>query len=483
MLAFHVAFLALLVGTEAFFTWLAALNVRHGASEVERRETSNGASGETASREVERRETSNGASGETASREVERRETSDGASGETASPETDWFDDRLDVGDTDELLGYQRAKTGAGQLEAWVGLGLLLLVLYSGLLADAVAAVESLGLGTVPSGVVFFLGVVLALQLSSVPFDLFDTFVVEEIFDFNEQSPRLWARDQVVGLAVSLVISGLLAAAVMWVVDSFPGLWWVGAWALFVAFSLVMMVVYPRVIAPLFNDFEPVESGDLHDAVTDVFDRAGFSCSQIYVMDASRRSGHSNAYFVGFGATKRVVLFDTLVEQMEMDELQSVLAHELAHWKKAHIWKRVGSSAVRMGVVFFLAYQLVTGPWLYEMFGLASGAGRPVYAGLFLAALVLYPLNRLTSPLENKLSLAHEREADAFAVEVMGDGEPMVDALCRLASENLSNPFPHPLYETFHYTHPPIPERIREIRRQAGAADADTDELSTPNAG
>ncbi|QPV61922.1 M48 family metallopeptidase [Halosimplex litoreum] len=432
MLAVHVAFLALLVGTEAFFTWLAALNVRYGARAVER--------------------------------------------------EAEWFDDRLDVDDTDELLGYQRATTGASQLEAWVGLALVLVVLYAGLLADAVAAVESLGFGTVPSGVVFFLGVVVALQVSALPFDFFDTFVVEEIFGFNEGSPGLWLRDKVVGLAVALGFTAAIAAAVMWVVQSFPGLWWLGAWALFVALSLSMMVIYPRVIAPLFNDFEPVEDGALHDAVTDVFDRAGFECSQIYVMDASRRSGHSNAYFVGFGATKRVVLFDTLVEQMETEELQGVLAHELAHWKKAHIWKRVGASALQMGVLLFVAYQLVTGPWLYDMFGLATGAGKPVYAGLLLAALVLQPLSRLTSPLENRLSLAHEREADAFAVEVMGDGEPMVGALTRLASENLSNPFPHPLYETFHYTHPPIPERVRAIRRQSESAGDGTDDTPAANA-
>jgi len=449
MLAFHVAFLVLLVGTEAFFTWLAALNVRYGAEAI---------------------------------REGDRREPSDRESGATATREGGWFDDRFDVEDTDELLGYQRARAGASQLEAWVGLALVLLVLYSGLLADAVAAVESLGLGTVPSGVVFFLGVAVVLQVSSVPFDLFDTFVVEEIFGFNEQSPRLWLRDTVVGLAVALAFTAVLAAAVMWVVESVPSLWWLGAWALFVAFSLAMMVIYPRVIAPLFNDFEPVEAGELHDAVTEVFDRAGFECSQIYVMDASRRSGHSNAYFVGFGATKRVVLFDTLVEQMETDELQGVLAHELAHWKKAHIWKRIGSSAVQMGILLFVAFQLVTGPWLYEMFGLATGAGKPVYAGLLLAALVLQPLSRLTSPIENRLSLAHEREADAFAVEVMGDGEPMVGALTRLASENLSNPFPHPLYETFHYTHPPIPERVRAIRRQAGSPGDGSDDAPAANA-
>ncbi|MFB6140395.1 MAG: M48 family metallopeptidase [Halosimplex sp.] len=433
MLALHLGFLLLLVGTETFFTWLAALNVRYGAEAVSR--------------------------------------------------ETEWFDERLDVEDTDELLGYQRLRTGASLLETWVGLGLVLLVLYSGLFADAVGTVESLGLGPVPTGVVFVLGAVLAVQVASIPFDLFETFVVEEIYGFNERSPRLWLRDQAVGLVVTVALTGLLAAAVVWVLESFPDLWWVGAWALFVAFSLAMMVVYPRVIAPLFNDFEPVESGELHDAVLEVFDRAGFECSQIYEMDASRRSGHSNAYFVGFGATKRVVLFDTLVEQMETDELQSVLAHELAHWKRAHIWKQVAASALQMGVLLFVASRLVAGPWLYELFGLPTGADAPAYAGLLLAALVLVPLDRLTAPLANRLSLAHEREADAFAVDVMGDGEPMVDALCRLAGENLSNPFPHPLYEAFHYTHPPIPDRVRAIRRQSETGGTESDEGTTVNAG
>jgi len=424
MIERHALVLLLLVGSEAFFTWLAVLNVRHGARAVER--------------------------------------------------ETEWFDEQLDVDDTDELLDYQRATTGAAQLETWVGLALILLVLYSGLFADAVSAVESLGLGTAATGVVFFLGVVVALQLSSIPFDLFDTFVVEEIFEFNEQTPRLWLRDLVVGLAVSLVFAGVLAGGVMLAVVSFPDLWWVAAWGLYVAFSLVMLVVYPRVIAPLFNDFDPVEEGDLYDAVTDVFDRAGFSCSQIYVMDASRRSSHSNAYFIGFGSTKRVVLFDTLVDQMDLEEVQSVLAHELAHWKRGHIWKQFGASALRMGAFFFLAGLLVDGPWLYDLFGLATGADKPIYAGLFLAGLVLYPLSRLTGPLSNRLSLAHEREADDFAVDVMGDGEPMVSALGRLASENLSNPFPHPLYETFHYDHPPIPDRIRRIRRGEEESTGDT---------
>jgi STE24 endopeptidase len=306
---------------------------------------------------------------------------------------------------------------------------------------------------------------VIIAQLASIPFDVVDTFVVEEIFDFNRQRPGLFVRDAAVSLVVTLAFTAVLGGAVLAFIGAFPTLWWVAAWALFVGFSLAMLVIYPRVIAPLFNDFEPVDSGDLYQAVMDVFDRAGFSCSQIYVMDASRRSAHSNAYFIGFGRTKRVVLFDTLVEQMDLEEIESVLAHELAHWKNAHIWKQTAASAIRVGVVLLVFSLLLDQPWLYTMFGVPTGTE---YAGLLLAGLWIYPINRLTAPLENKLSLKHEREADAFAVGVMNDGQPMIDALARLVSENLSNPFPHPLYATFHYTHPPVPDRIRYIQQQAG---------------
>ena len=412
MIELHALFVVVLVGSEAFFTWLAVLNVRHGAQAVER--------------------------------------------------ETEWFDEQLDVEDTDELLDYQRATTGAAQLETWVGLALILLVLYSGLFADAVGAVESLGLRTAATGVVFFLGVVAALQISSIPFDLFDTFVVEEIFEFNEQTPRLWLRDLVVGLAISLVFAGVLAGGVMLAVVTFPDLWWVAAWGLYIAFSLVMLVVYPRVIAPLFNDFDPVEEGDLHDAVTEVFDRAGFSCSGIYVMDASRRSSHSNAYFVGFGRAKRVVLFDTLVEQMDREAIQAVLAHELAHWKQSHIWKQLGASAVQMAVVFAFLWWVTTSQWVYAAFGLPS----EVYAALGIGLLYAGPVLTLTAPLTNRLSLSHEREADDFAAETMGEASSMTRALETLAGENLSNPFPHPAYAAFHLTHPPIPERIRRLRER-----------------
>jgi len=413
MLVYHTLFITLLVGTTGFFTALAALNVRY----------------------------------------AER----------TVAVEGDLVTDRLGIDDPEELLAYNRLGTALGHLQTWMTLVVVLVVLYAGVYADAVAALEATGWPPFVRGTVLVVGTVLALEAFSLPFDVVETFVVEDLFDFNQQTLRLYVRDQLVSLAVTVVLVGVLAAAVFLAIDVLAGLWWVAAWALFVGFSLLMQVLYPRVIAPLFNDFDPIESGDLHDAVTDVFDRAGFDTDAIYEMDASRRSSHANAYFIGFGRTKRVVLFDTLIEQLSIPSVQAVLAHELAHYDRGHIWTQLGASVLWMSALLFGASLLVEATWLYEMFGIA---GQPVYAGLLLAVLWLTPVAQLSAPLINRLSLAHEREADAFAVEVMG-AEPMADALADLTSENLSNPFPHPLYETFHYDHPPVPKRLQHIRAVA----------------
>ena len=406
----HAAFLLLVVGSAAFFTALAVANVRHGRRTLER--------------------------------------------------EREWVEDELGVEDPSLVSAYHRVNTTVGQLQSWISLLVILLVLYTGLFARAVEWFEGLGYGPVLTGTAVFVAIVVGFQVLSVPFSLYGTFVVEERFGFNEQTPGLFVRDLFVGLAITVVLVGALSAAILWVIEALPTLWPVAALAIVAAFSLGMLVVYPRVIAPLFNDFEPVESGDLREGVERVFERAGFTCDDVYVMDASRRSGHSNAYFVGFGRTKRVVLFDTLVDQMDLRHLESVLAHELAHWKRNHIWKQFGASMVRTGIALVALFVLMETSWLYAMFDLPATA----YVGLAVGALWVSPLLELTSPLVNRLSLAHEREADTFATAVMDDPTPLIEALCRLTGENLSNPFPHPLYATFHYDHPPIPERIRYLR-------------------
>jgi STE24 endopeptidase len=377
-----------------------------------------------------------------------------------------WVREALDVEDPEEMLSYQRSKTVLSGLQSWLGVVILLAVVVSGAYGDIAARLSATGLPGVVQGVALLAGAVLAGRVLSAPFDAYETFVVEERFGFNNQSPGLWLRDLLIGTVVAIAIGGLIAGAVLLAVGALPALWPVVGWALVVGFSLAMMVVYPRVIAPLFNDFEPIADGELREAVEDVFERAGFECEQVYEMDASRRSAHSNAYFVGFGRAKRVVLFDTLIEQMDREAIQAVLAHELAHWKKAHIWKQIAASALQMAVVFAFLWWVTTSQWVYTAFGLPA----ETYAALGIGLLYAAPLLSLTAPLTNRLSLAHEREADDFAAETMGGAAAMTRALETLAGENLSNPFPHPAYATFNLTHPPIPERIRRLREQYGDA-------------
>jgi STE24 endopeptidase len=376
----------------------------------------------------------------------------------------EWVRNALDVDDPEEMLAYQRSKTILSRSQSWLGVAAVVAVVVSGAYGDVATALSETGLPSVAQGVALLAGAVVAGRLLSAPFDAYETFVVEERFGFNNQTAGLWLRDLLIGTVLALVLGGLVGGAILLAVEALPALWPVVGWALVVGFSLLMMIVYPRVIAPLFNDFEPIGAGDLRDAVEDVFERAGFECEQVYEMDASRRSSHSNAYFVGFGRAKRVVLFDTLVDQMDREAIQAVLAHELAHWKKSHIWKQLAASAVQMAVVFAFLWWVTTSQWVYAAFGLPA----ETYAALGIGLLYAAPVLTLTAPLTNRLSLAHEREADDFAAATMGEAASMTRALETLAGENLSNPFPHPAYAAFHLTHPPIPERIRRLREQYG---------------
>ncbi|PSP92167.1 peptidase M48 [Halobacteriales archaeon QS_4_66_20] len=411
MLGYHALLVGLLVGTTALATGLSILNVRHGRREMRENEG--------------------------------------------------WLESSLGIEDAGTVIDYERATTGLGLLQSWVLLAALLGLLYTGVLTDAVTLLVESGLHPVVQGVAFFLGLIAAQRVTSAPFDLYSTFVIDEQFDFNETTPWLWLRDFVVGLVVAAVLAGALVGVLLALIEFLPTLSWVvGGWLVVVGFMLLSQILYPRVIAPLFNDFEPVEQGALREGVESVFERAGFEVSEIYTMDASRRSSRLNAYFVGFGRAKRVVLFDTLVEKLERPQIESVLAHELAHWKKGHIWKLIGASAIQAGIVLAALGYLVSTEWVYDLFALPAEAS---YAGLFVSLLFVFPVLELSSPIVNRLSLAHEREADAFAVEVMGEGEPMVEALATLARENLANPFPHPWYAAFNHSHPPVPERMRYI--------------------
>ncbi|MDB5049675.1 MAG: Peptidase [Fibrobacteres bacterium] len=329
--------------------------------------------------------------------------------------------------------------------------------------------------GGLHRGALFLAGVTVVQVLVKLPLTLHATFRIEGKYGFNTMTWGLFWRDLIKQSILSAVLGLPLVYAVLALVDFFGTHWWLWAFGLLLAFQIVMMVVYPVFIAPLFNRFQPLEEGELKSALFSLAARLRFPAGGIYVMDGSRRSLHSNAYFTGFGRFRRIVLFDTLLRQMERPELLSVLAHEIGHYKRKHIYKMMAAQVFIMGVVMFLASLALRWPPLYAAFGFQTGsnpagamvpgpfAGNPA-VGLFLFMTVFSSLSLLISPVQNLFSRRHEYEADAYAVQAIQDPAAMQTALIKLSNKNLSNLTPHPWYSAFHYSHPTLGERLRALR-------------------
>jgi STE24 endopeptidase len=279
---------------------------------------------------------------------------------------------------------------------------------------------------------------------------------------------RLWTTDLVKSLAIAAVLTAAAVSAALWLVQWSPAWWWLWVWAFFLVFSLFVMYIAPSVIEPLFFKFEPLRIEGLEDRIRALLQRAGLSVSRVFQVDASRRSRHSNAYFTGIGRVKRIVLFDTLVNQMTEDEVLAILAHEAGHWKKRHLLKKIILTEVIGLAAFYLAFRLLAWEGLPGLIGLqeASFYLRVVVLG-FLASIMLFPF----TPLFSALSRRDEREADRFAVDLTGNAGAMASALVKLSKENLSNLHPHPLYATFYYSHPPVVERVRELKAATGGGE------------
>ncbi|MBS1125715.1 MAG: Ste24 endopeptidase [Nitrospirae bacterium] len=260
------------------------------------------------------------------------------------------------------------------------------------------------------------------------------------------------------------MISSVVVLAALWLVQASPGWWWLWVWLFFLAFGIFMMYISPYVIEPLFFKFEPVKVEGLEARVRALMEKAGLKVSRVFQVDASRRSRHSNAYFTGIGKVKRIVLFDTLLQQMTQDEVLAVLAHEVGHWKKKHVLKRIVMTEIMALIGIVAGFRLLQGSWLSDLLrlGNASFFAKVVILG-FLASIVTFPL----TPLFSYLSRRDERESDQFARELTGDPGAMASALVKLSKENLSNLHPHPLYAAFYYSHPPVVERIRELKTGA----------------
>jgi STE24 endopeptidase len=300
-------------------------------------------------------------------------------------------------------------------------------------------------------------------SLIEMPLDWYSTFRIEQKFGFNRMTLRLWLGDMAKGAAVGALIGLPLAAGILWIMGSSGGLWWLYAWAAWVAFNLVLLVLYPTVIAPLFNKFEPLPDEALKTRVQALMTRCGFAAKGLFVMDGSRRSAHANAYFTGLGAAKRVVFFDTLLQRLSPGEVEAVLAHELGHFKRRHVVKRMvgifGMSLLGLALLGWLAGQ----SGFYAGLGVALNLGAPNDAlALILFMLVLPPFTFFISPLMAHVSRVHEFEADAYAC-AQADGRDLASALLKLHEDNAATLTPDPLYARFYYSHPPASERLAAL--------------------
>ncbi len=296
-----------------------------------------------------------------------------------------------------------------------------------------------------------------------LPFDLYRTFHIEQRFGFNRMTPRLYLVDLLKGAAVGVLIGLPLAALILWIMAAAGAFWWLWAWGAWIAFNLAALLLYPTLIAPLFNRFEPLADASLKARVQALMARSGFAAKGLFVMDGSKRSGHANAYFTGFGATKRVVFFDTLLAKLNPGEVEAVLAHELGHFKLRHVIKRIGLMFALSLAGFALLGWLATRVWFYTGLGVQPAPGSANDALALLLFLLVVPVfGFFISPLFTQLSRRHEFQADAYAC-MQADGRDLASALLKLHEDNASTLTPDPLYVRFYYSHPPATERIAAL--------------------
>ncbi len=355
---------------------------------------------------------------------------------------------------------YTLARTRFGHLAATFDLGLLLAVLFSGFLPWLKGALEGSGLSGLPLGVTFWLAALWAISAAGLPLAWYDTFRIEARFGFNKTTPRLFWIDVLKGWFVSALLGAPLLLAVLWLVGAAGDSWWLWGAGLVIGFQALMMILYPLWIAPLFNKFTPLAEGPLRDRLFALAGRANFAARGIFVMDGSRRSTHSNAYFTGFGKSRRIVLYDTLVNQLPAEELAAVLAHEIGHYKRRHVPVMLAISAALVFAGFAVADHLLGWRAFYRAFGFPEPWAP---AGLFLLTQVAAAFTFWLKPLFNAMLRRFEYEADAYAARLTGGASPLRGALLKLAEKNLTNLWPHPAYSLYHYSHPPLAERLARL--------------------
>jgi STE24 endopeptidase len=372
------------------------------------------------------------------------------------------FKEIVDPATYAKSVEYTLARGRFGQINDSYNAATLLLILFSGVLPLAQKFFMN-GMGAsawVMAAFLFAIGV--AMTLAGLPFDWYEQFRLEEKFGFNTTTPKIWWTDRLKGLLLATTLGYPLLVLILKFTEWTGNRWWLWAWAALLAFQLLMVVLAPVVILPLFNKFTPLPEGGLRERLLALAGRTNFHARNLQVMDGSKRSRHSNAFFTGFGRFRKIVLFDTLIEQLTGPELEAVLAHEIGHFKKKHIPKMLAFSALSSLAGFFLIAVLAKQEWFYRAFGFEPGSIAPA---LLLFGLLSGTVMFWFSPLAHWWSRRHEYEADAFAANVMNEPHSLIGALRKLNEKNLSNLTPHPLYSGFYYSHPTLLEREQALTK------------------
>jgi STE24 endopeptidase len=381
------------------------------------------------------------------------------AHGLTVPPE---FQGIIDPDLLKKITNYTLENSRFGLIESVISNIFLTLFLFGGLLGYYDRWVNSLADSFIGRGIIFTLLLFYIETLFGLPFNLYHNFKIENRYGFNTMTMRLWVADLLKSVTISTVLSSVVVFIALVIIQASPHWWWLWVWAFLLVFGIFVMYISPTLIEPLFFKFEPLKPEGLEERIRTLMDKAGLKVSRVFQVDASRRSRHSNAYFTGIGRVKRIVLFDTLIEQMSQDEILAVLAHEVGHWKKRHVLKSIALSETMAFCGLFLAFHLISWDGLPGLIDLpqASFYARVIIIG-FIGSLAMFPL----TPLFSYFSRRNEREADRYASKLTHHPEYLATSLVKLSRENLSNLHPHPLYAKVYYSHPPVVERIRHLRK------------------
>ncbi len=358
---------------------------------------------------------------------------------------------------------YLRDRTRFGIFSSTFSLLLILVVIHTGLFGVLDQFVRVQTNQPILAGLLFF-GIIFIIQdIISLPFSIYSTFVIEEKFEFNRTTPKTFVIDKLKGYALTVILGSAVIVPILFFFERFgPRGWWI-AWAMVTLFMIAVQPLFVHVIAPLFNKFTPLEEGELRTAIEEYSEKVKFPIGRIDVMDGSKRSGHSNAYFSGLGKSRRIALFDTLLEKHTTEEIISVVAHEVGHYKRKHIIKGTALGILETGVILFIFNLIMKDAALFAVFGVSDIS---VYGGLVFFAMLYAPVSMITSLLTTAVSRKNEFEADTFSLETTKNPQALVNMLKGLAANNLAHLTPHPLKVFLSYSHPPVISRIAAVTQK-----------------